>query len=140
MIERILFTSEKLSVLKRALDAYADRSKVHARNIANADTPGYRAREIRFEDDLRLALRTGGKGSVERTHERHLGSPGKLPEGRLALRTPSSNWTSNGVNNVEIDREMSDVASNTLRYTVAAELVTRAYEGMRKAIFGRPVG
>ena len=36
--------------------------------------------------------------------------------------------------------EMADIADNTLRYTVAADLVSRAYQGMRKAIRGRVTG
>ena len=137
MIDRFLFSSSTLATQKRALDVYAQRGRVHARNVANAETPGYRAQEVRFEDDLQLALRTTGKGSMAATHEKHFGAKSELPAGKLGVRNPSSRWTSNGVNDVEIDREMADIAANTLRYTVSAELVSRAYSGIRKAIRGR---
>jgi len=140
VIDRILFGATSLNVLKRALGVYADRAKVQARNVANAETPGYRAQEIRFEDDLRLALRTGGSDALARTHEGHLGPQGEIPEGKIVPRNPGSAWTGTGVNDVDIDREMADIADNTLKYTVAAELVSRAYQGMRKAIHGRAVG
>ena len=140
MIDRILFGGTSLNVLKRALGVYSDRAKVHARNVANAETPGYRSQEIRFEDDLRLALRTHGEHQLARTHETHLGPQSQWPEGRLSARNPISVWNSNGINDVDIDREMADVAHNTLRYTVAAELVSRAYQGMREAIRGRSLG
>jgi flagellar basal-body rod protein FlgB len=138
MIDRILFGGRKLSVLKGALAAYAERGRVHAANIANADTPGYRAQEVRFEDDLRLALRTQSSGRMERTDARHLGPTGELPRGRVQPREAESSLTTNGINNVEIDREMADLAANTLRYDMAAELVARAYRGMKAAIRGRP--
>ncbi|MGQ0720037.1 MAG: flagellar basal body rod protein FlgB [Candidatus Eiseniibacteriota bacterium] len=140
MIDRILFGGTSLNVLKRALGAYSDRAKVHARNVANAETPGYRSQEIRFEQDLRLALRTNGEHRVARTHETHLGPDSEWPQGRLFARHPVSEWNANGINDVDIDREMADVAHNTLRYTVAADLVSRAYRGMRDAIRGRSVG
>jgi flagellar basal-body rod protein FlgB len=138
MIDRILFSSEALRVQKRALDVYAQRGRVHARNVANAETPGYRAEQVRFEEDLQLALRTTGEGRVARTDERHLGAAEDLPRGVLERRNPASAWTGTGVNDVEIDREMADIAANTMRYTVSADLVRRAYSGLRKAIHGRP--
>jgi flagellar basal-body rod protein FlgB len=140
VIDRILFGATGLNVLKRALGAYSDRAKVHARNVANADTPGYRSQEIRFEEDLRLALRTHGEHRPARTNEKHLGSDSEWPQGRVFARNPISEWNANGINDVDIDREMADVAENTLRYTVAAEMVSRAYRGMRDAIRGRSVG
>ena len=140
MIDRILFGGTNLNVLKRALGVYSDRAKVHARNVANAETPGYRSQEIRFESDLRMALRTGGEYQPERTHPSHLGADSSFPAGELIDRNPTSAWNGNGVNDVDIDREMADIADNTLRYTVASELVRRAYQGMRNAIRGRAVG
>jgi flagellar basal-body rod protein FlgB len=140
MIERLIFGQPTLDVVKRSLDVYADRGKVHARNVANAETPGYRAQEVRFEEDLQLALRTGAEGRLAATDDRHLGAAGGLPPGKLAARNPESVWTASGQNDVEIDREMADIARNTMRFTVAAQMVARAYEGMRKAIHGRRTG
>ena len=140
MIERLIFGHPTLDVVKQSLDVYADRGRVHARNVANAETPGYRAQEIRFEEDLQLALRTTASGSLSSTDARHIGGAGNLPAGKLAARNPESAWTANGHNDVEIDREMADIARNTMRFTVAAQMVARAYQGMRKAIHGRSVG
>lgn len=140
MIDRILFGSRSLVATKQALDVYAERGRVHARNVANAETPGYRAQEVRFEDDLKLALRTTGEGRLARTQERHLPAAGSLPGTRVAARNPPGAWSGNGINDVEIDHEMAEIARNTTRFTVAAEMVRRTYEGLRKAIHGRAVG
>lgn len=138
MMDRILFGARSLSVTKQALDAYAERGRVHARNVANAETPGYRAQEVRFEDDLRLALRTSSAGRMAQTQEGHLPAAGSMPDGRVVARNGSGPWSGNGINDVEIDREMTEIARNTERYTVAAEMVRRTYDGLRKSIFGRP--
>ncbi|NNE44633.1 MAG: flagellar basal body rod protein FlgB [Gemmatimonadetes bacterium] len=140
MMDRILFGGQKLNVLKSALDAYADRAKVHAQNVANAETPGYRSQEVRFEEDLRLALRTSGDHQMMTTNPRHVGAGANLPSGTRMTRNPISELNGNGINDVDIDREMADIADNTLRFTVAADLVSRAYSGMRNAIRGRVIG
>lgn len=139
MIDRLLFGNRTLGVLKRALDVYADRGRVHAENVANAETPGYRAREITFEDDLRFALRTGTGGRLAATDSRHVSSADELPAGTVEFRNPVTEATANGVNDVEIDREMADIAENTLRFTVAADRVRAAYSALKKAIHGRAV-
>jgi len=139
MIERMLFGRPTLAVLKRALDVYADRGRVHAQNVANAETPGYRAQEVRFEDDLRLALRTSSDARLASTDGAHLGPGDEMPGGKLVFRNPTSVVSGNGINDVEIDREMADIAANTLRYTVAAEKVRTAYQAIKKAIRGRAV-
>jgi flagellar basal-body rod protein FlgB len=140
MIEKMLFSEEKLRVLKAALGAYSERGRVHAANVANAETPGYRTREVRFEEDLQLALRTRNGARVETTNPRHLPASAALPEGQVRHRNPTSSVSGNGINDVEIDREMADIAENTIKYTVAAELVARTYAGMKAAIRGRAIG
>ncbi len=140
MIEKMLFGEEKLRVLKAALGAYSERGRVHAANVANAETPGWRSREVRFEEDLQLALRTRNGAEVARTNEGHLAGTGLLPQGEVHARNPTSAISGNGINDVEIDREMADLAENTIKFTVAAELVARTYAGMKAAIRGRALG
>lgn len=139
MIEKILFEGGSLQTLKHALGVYADRGRVHARNVANAETPGYRSQQIEFEESLRFALRAKAGEGLKQTNSGHLSGGESLPAGKRTFRNPTSAYSGNGVNDVEIDREMADIAANTMRYTVAAEMVRRAYLGMKKAIHGRPV-
>lgn len=139
MLNDVLFSSRTLSTSKNALDVYADRERVLARNIANAETPGYRSQQVRFEEDLQLALRGASDGHMATTDPGHIGGGEKLPHGTVEYRNPESAWNTNGVNDVDVDREMADVARNTMRFTVTAELVRQAYQGLRKAIHGRPV-
>jgi flagellar basal-body rod protein FlgB len=139
MLNDILFSGRTLQTSKNALEVYSDRERVHARNIANAETPGYRSQQVRFEEDLQLALRTDTDGHLATTNPRHVGGGEALPHGTVEYRNPESEWNANGVNDVDIDREMADVARNTMRFTVTAELVRQAYQGLRKAIHGRPV-
>jgi flagellar basal-body rod protein FlgB len=54
-----LFTDGVQSALERAMDGVALRQRVSAQNIANVMTPGYRAQQVTFENDLASALRLG---------------------------------------------------------------------------------
>ena len=51
-------TDRTMAVLQKSLDLRAQKQQVIAGNIANAETPGYAARKMTFEDDLRKAIDT----------------------------------------------------------------------------------
>jgi flagellar basal-body rod protein FlgB len=136
MISENLFAAAHLGDLKKALAVYADRHRVVAGNIANVQTEGYRAQTYRFED-----LLAGADSRLQgaRTHEAH------IPLGRRVLeetegevRASDSDYD-NGINNVDIDREMSDLSTNDLSYRLATRLLSMKYQTLRSAIRGRTV-
>lgn len=134
MIARGIFQSAHLGDLKQALDVYANRHKVVADNIANVETSNYKAREYRFEEYLAGASSrlTGARTNPNHLHlgQRDLASA----QGEIA-RTDSV--YDNGVNNVNIDQEMTDLATNDLSYRLATRLLSMKYQALRGAIRGR---
>jgi len=118
---------EPTTVLVRALDALALRQQVTASNIANADTPGFRSTQVRFESILQraLALRSG-ELSLVRTDPRHL-LPGGLDPAQVEpqLVELRSTRMRNDGNNVDIDYEMGLLAETTLRYNAVSEALAR---------------
>lgn len=88
------------------------RQEVIASNIANADTPGYRTREISTPASFAEVLRNAG------------GNPTETPE--LAQK--------NDGNNVSIDREARLLAENTLRFNLVTQMVRGELKGLRSAI------
>ncbi|MEZ4388767.1 MAG: flagellar basal body rod protein FlgB [Candidatus Krumholzibacteriia bacterium] len=134
MIAQGIFTGSHLDQLKKALDVYSRRHKVVADNIANVETSGYGAREFRFEDLLTGAdLRLQGA----RTHANHL-DLGRRDFDRTEgeVRDTRSDFD-NGVNNVDIDKEMTDLATNDLSYRLATRLLSMKYQTLRTAVRGR---
>ena len=134
MISRGIFQSAHLGDLKQALDVYASRHKVVADNIANVETTGYKASEYRFEQYL-----AGATSQLQgaRTNANHLQlgrSDLDTVQGDIA-RTDSDH--DNGVNNVNIDMEMTDLATNDLSYRLATRLLSMKYQVLRSAIRGR---
>ena len=136
MISRDIFASAHLGDLKKALDVYSSRHRVVADNIANVETDGYRARELRFEQFL-----AGAESRLEgaRTDPNHLQLGRRNLEGVDGEAAFTNSNHDNGVNNVNIDREMTDLATNDLSYRLATRLLSMKYQNLRSAIRGRAV-
>ncbi|MCM8749715.1 flagellar basal body rod protein FlgB [Thermomicrobiaceae bacterium CFH 74404] len=114
-------------ILVRALDALALRQQVTASNIANVDTPGFRASEVRFESILQRALATRpGELSLVRTDARHLLAGGiDATDVEPQVVELSNTRLRNDGNNVDVDREMGLLAETTLRYNAVTEALAR---------------
>lgn len=136
MINQGIFEGSHLNQLKTALGVYARRHKVTADNIANVETTGYSARELRFEEYLAGAdMRLEGA----RTNPNHLDLGRKsLERAQADVHETGSNFD-NGVNNVDIDQEMTELATNDLSYRLATRLLSMKYQNLRSAIRGRSV-
>jgi flagellar basal-body rod protein FlgB len=103
--------------LERFMDVLALRQRVAASNIANADTPGYRAREVDFGWHMRtmLASQAGPR----------------LP---AMVQEVWGEGVKNDGNTVQLDREMQSLADSGLRFTLASVLLQKQIRGMRNVI------
>ncbi|MCA9728695.1 MAG: flagellar basal body rod protein FlgB [Candidatus Eisenbacteria bacterium] len=129
MIEKLLFGKPTFDEAKAALDAGVVRQRVIASNIANANTPGYRAQQVRFEE---LLPEPGEQAPMTKTDPAHLSSNREAPPApRVDLRNPG---TSNGINDVEIEQEMVELSENSVHYQAISQLVAGRYRGILEAI------
>ncbi|MFS0854171.1 flagellar basal body rod protein FlgB [Microbacterium sp. 179-I 3D4 NHS] len=103
------------SALISALDGLALRQRSIAENIANVNTPGYQAKRVQFEDELRSAV-TNGSGAVAPSVERSL-EPTRL----------------NG-NNVNLDTETLSNIDTVLRFQFASQAIGGQATSITKAI------
>ncbi|KAA3615454.1 MAG: flagellar basal body rod protein FlgB [Calditrichaeota bacterium] len=137
MLLKAIFDHTKIPLLNKSLKASAVRQRVRANNIANANTKGYQRLEVRFEEDLRKAL---GKRNVvgSQTHARHIpvGSR-RIVDLEPEVFTPDDPSDPSGVNNVDIEHEMAELAKNQLIYTAAAKFAARNFQKIKSAIKGR---
>src|SRR5215831_2052632 len=136
---RDLFSSI-LDVLHKTLDLRQQRHTVLASNIANAETPGFIAKDVRFEEALRAAATPPPPPSslpLMRTHPEHMPllqvptSIGNM-QGTLVV-TPSDN-VGHDLNTVSIDQEMAKLATNTLHYNASAEILSRAFDQLKRTV------
>lgn len=122
---------------QQALALRQERQKILASNIANADTPGYKARDMdfsrAFEDATRGVMQPGLK--LARTSSQHLAGSGAASavDGRhLLYRVPEQ--SSLDGNTVDMDRERSDFADNSVRYQAALTLINSRIQGLKQAM------
>ena len=123
-----------LSQRMRWLDA---RQSVLSQNVANADSPGYSAQDLKAPDFS--ALLKGGTGnagvSLRVTDPRHIGGTGAgdIDFSKLQETTPDTQANPTG-NTVSIDNEMIKVADTQAQYQAASNLYSKAISLMRTAI------
>ena len=138
MFDRILQSTTREAVLK-SMDAGMLRNRVIANNIANVTTPEFKRVEVSFEDELKNALsRTKLKGT--RTDSQHMAF-GRKNISDIAPRAykPVDPTLPSGVNNVDIDTEMANLAENQLQYSMALKFLKGSYSKINAAITGRSI-
>ncbi|MGI5309253.1 flagellar basal body rod protein FlgB [Rheinheimera sp. WS51] len=109
------------------------RAQVLSENIANADTPGYKARDIDFNQAMKLA-KAHQSGSVGRTHEKHFAISSQLGADTL-FRNPDQPDTGDG-NTVDIHHERNAFMQNSMEYQASLSFLTARINGLKKAITG----
>ena len=136
-LDKILFNKTKAPVLTAVLDVTQLRQRVTANNIANVSTKGYRRQSVRFQEYLDSFVR---KPPVEgrRTDPKHIEVP--LPTRNPEAFEVETGLNDTGLNNVDIDIEMADLAENHLFFNVGARLLAGTFDGIKKSITGRPAG
>ena len=116
--------------LMKALDLHQKRSEAISGNISNADTPQYRSVEVTFAGELQKAFGQSDS-ALQKTNPQHMdvsmsGASHLIPDYSGATRADG--------NNVDIDIQMSRLADTTVKYSIAANLVSRKLRGLRTAI------
>lgn len=137
---------EHMRFNETALSLRAQRQQLLASNIANADTPNYKARDIDFASALKnaVAQKAGAASApaavMAKTQAGHLGNTGTsadfLPNGtpiqyRIAAQGSADN------NTVDMDVERNQFADNALRYEAAVTFINSQIRGMITAIQGQ---
>ncbi|HBP65145.1 MAG TPA: flagellar basal body rod protein FlgB [Desulfosporosinus sp.] len=104
-----------LNVLQKGLEASSMRQQVLSNNIANIDTPSFKRSDVDFQTVLGTVLgEKSGALSLKLTAQKHL--PGLADVGGSAIVTDQSTSLRNDGNNVDVDKEMTNVAENGLYY------------------------
>jgi len=125
--------------MQKTMDAAMLRGRVIANNIANVNTPGFRRVEVAFEEELRSALdRTRLQGS--RTDEKHMDMGRKdLSSVNAEAYHPYDPALPSGVNNVDIDMEMSKLAETQIMYNYAVRFGQGVFKKLNAAIQAKPL-
>lgn len=122
-----------IGLLENLLDLRAKRHNLILSNIANQDTPHYKAKDLNFIDELRSAVKSDG-GNLTATSPGHIGwnGGGTHVEGRII--TKPSMTIGLDQNSVNIDRELADLAENGIMYNATAQIIGSKFKMLKNAI------
>ncbi|MDP5292295.1 flagellar basal body rod protein FlgB [Oceanimonas sp. CHS3-5] len=118
---------------QHALMARSERAELLAGNLANADTPGYKAKDMDFQAALSQA-QSNQSFSLNRTNTRHFAVE-LTPPGTVQYRVPTQPDTGDG-NTVDVQAERTSYMENALQYQASLEFLNSKISGLLKAIKG----
>ena len=127
------FYDSALAGLNASMNFRLMNQNVIASNIANADTPGYKAQKVEFEDALRNALQISGRLQMEGSDPEHFikADPGRIdPE---IYDNPNGVVNQDG-NSVDRGAEQVALAENQIQYDAASEMIRRKIALLKYAI------
>ena len=124
-----------INVQRQALGVRTQRQQILAANIANADTPNYKARDINFQSVLAESL--AGKNQengvdLSRTNTRHLAGAGTTSLFPVMYRRDVQ--MSVDGNTVDMDTERAAFADNSLHYEAAVTFISSQFRNMQAAV------
>lgn len=121
--------------LGASLDMRLLRHNVTSSNIANAETPGYKAKQVDFEEALSRAIDHEGLGKMHTSAKEHfLMGQGAISRARADVYdNPDVNVANDG-NTVDMEKELATLADNSILYKAALQLINKKLGTMRYAI------
>jgi len=110
------------------------RQNVGTSNIANAETPGYKAKKVDFEDALQRAIDLEGAATQSASSPDHFNiGPGAISRARADIYdNPEANVT-NDQNTVDLEKEMTALQENSILYKAALQLINKKLGALRYA-------
>jgi flagellar basal-body rod protein FlgB len=127
--------SNAINTSKAILDYLATRQKVVASNVANINTPGYKARDISFENVLK-SKSSAGELQMRVTDPRHFTMGAEGPQSYDVFYANAPANSADATNDVDLDKEMLKMGELQTNFNVFTELLRSKYDGIRKVIQG----
>ncbi len=126
--------SSNVGVVSKVLDLRLERQNLILSNIANVNTPGYKGKTLAFEKELQNAMNMGESGQMTRTSAGHMPTEFSANtfqgKGIEAFKPRAIH----GEDTVNLDKEMVDMAKNSMLYNALTGLATKSFSGINKII------
>ncbi len=126
-----------MAMLERSLDLRSRNQKLIVSNLANLDTPNYKAFKMMI--DAQMERESGGDNQVamKTTRQGHIAPGSTRVETAKVERVAHNPYSIRGDGNtVELEKEMSNLAENTLMYNTATRLVANKFNLLKSVIKG----
>jgi flagellar basal-body rod protein FlgB len=123
---------ETVKILQNLLDYCSVKNKVIAKNIANIGTENYKREDVVFKD----ILNDNVNSLLKTSNEKHIAglNTQSSDHPQFQFIENKSNEMDSGINNVNIEKEMTELAENTLRYKFGAKKVSEYYKVVQNVL------
>ena len=122
----------KLGMLQNGLDVTWKRNEVISNNIANADTPNFKASKVEFDSILKSQMSNSSEFSMRTSNSKHMNIASDSME-PLVTQDNSTSMRLDG-NNVDIENEMTELAKNNLLYNALVQKTSKEISRIKYAI------
>jgi flagellar basal-body rod protein FlgB len=133
LIDKLLFSDKVPGMMKKSLDFSASRQLLITTNISNVDTPGYKAHDIDFQEQLSNVFRSDGL-SMKKTNDQHFGPSSAAVKSMQPMPFEEMDASKSNGNNVDMDKEMAKLAENQIRFNATIQLMMKRGSSVRAAI------
>lgn len=117
--------SKTFNLLSTLISYRSERNKLITSNISNLDTPGYKPADYVFKQDLKKAMDI--RIHLTRTEEKHFpNATGEITKNDFKLVKSEEK--------VDLDTEMTNLASNQLMYNLSVDLLARKFRGIKNVL------
>ena len=125
---------KEVGFMEQGLRVRAQRQQVLATNIANADTPNYKAKDLDFNQAMKAALgNTGSQENMSVTNSKHIGSANNVS---AQVKERSNLQNSADGNTVDMDVEQSQFAENALQYETLVSMINGTFKNINSVMQG----
>ena len=129
--------SGSIPILEKAMNLRSTRHNVLSANVANMDTPNYKAFEVHVEEALQAQSENPSRLRMKQTHADHLPIRSQSRENLIMESKKSANFSLRADGNtVDLDETMGKMAENTIKFKTAAQLINKKLRGLKHAIQG----
>lgn len=113
-----------IDTLSKNLDLLQVRQATISDNIANSETPGFKARRVEFENELARAVDQSSEADVT----------GEIEDVRPRIVEDPRSELGLDLNTVDMDREMAELTKTDLKYSAASQAITKKFSLLKYAI------
>lgn len=132
LINKILFSDRAPKLIRKSLDFNTQKAAVIATNIANSETPGYKAVRVKFDELLQQAS-TGSQLPLKTTNSKHIDASGGMRSSEPVIEIDNSAGRLDG-NNVNMEKEMVSLTETQMAYEAAISAMLKRGSIVKSAI------
>lgn len=122
-----------IGALENSLNYASTKNNAIANNIANIDTPNFKAKSVVFKDVLNQAM--DSSVTAKRTHPLHIPFNNEANGSFQTISKGNTSYNHNG-NNVDIDKEMAELAKNQIYYQGLVDRISGKFRSLQTVIKG----